>query len=47
MPHFASGKIAPLIHAVYPLAGATDAHRAMESSAHFGKLVLRVAESPV
>jgi NADPH:quinone reductase-like Zn-dependent oxidoreductase len=42
MPHFASGKIAPLIHAVYPLARAADAHREMESSAHFGKLVLEV-----
>jgi putative PIG3 family NAD(P)H quinone oxidoreductase len=44
MPHFASGKIAPLIHAVYPLARAADAHRAMESSAHFGKLVLSITE---
>jgi putative PIG3 family NAD(P)H quinone oxidoreductase len=42
MPHFASGDISPLIHAVYPLANAADAHRAMESSAHFGKLVLEV-----
>jgi putative PIG3 family NAD(P)H quinone oxidoreductase len=45
MPHFASGKIAPLIHGVYPLARAADAHRAMESSAHFGKLVLSLGES--
>jgi putative PIG3 family NAD(P)H quinone oxidoreductase len=44
LPYFASGKIAPLIHAVYPLARAADAHRAMESSAHFGKLVLSVTE---
>jgi NADPH:quinone reductase-like Zn-dependent oxidoreductase len=34
--------MAPLIHAVYPLARAADAHRAMEASSHFGKLVLRV-----
>jgi putative PIG3 family NAD(P)H quinone oxidoreductase len=47
MPHFASGKIAPLIHAVYPLARAAEAHRAMESSVHFGKLVLRVTERAV
>lgn len=40
LPHFASGKIAPLIHEVYPLARAADAHRAMEASSHFGKLVL-------
>jgi putative PIG3 family NAD(P)H quinone oxidoreductase len=45
LPHFASGKIVPLIHRVYPLAQAADAHRAMEASEHFGKLVLRVAES--
>jgi putative PIG3 family NAD(P)H quinone oxidoreductase len=45
MPHFASGRIAPLIHRVYPLEQAADAHRAMESSEHFGKLVLRVAAS--
>jgi putative PIG3 family NAD(P)H quinone oxidoreductase len=44
LPHFASGKIAPLIHEVYPLARAADAHRAMEASSHFGKLVLRVPE---
>jgi NADPH:quinone reductase len=43
MPHFASGRIAPLIHRVYPLEQAAEAHRAMESSQHFGKLVLRVA----
>ena len=42
LPHFASGRIAPLIHEVYPLARAADAHRAMESSSHFGKLVLSV-----
>ncbi len=43
MPHFAAGRIAPLIHRVYPLAEAAEAHRAMEASEHFGKLVLRVA----
>jgi putative PIG3 family NAD(P)H quinone oxidoreductase len=45
MPYFASGRIAPLIHRVYPLEQAAEAHRAMESSEHFGKLVLRVADS--
>jgi NADPH:quinone reductase-like Zn-dependent oxidoreductase len=44
MPQFASGQIAPLIHRVYPLEQAAHAHRAMEASEHFGKLVLRVAE---
>jgi NADPH2:quinone reductase len=43
MPYVAAGRIAPLIHRVYPLEQAADAHRAMESSEHFGKLVLRVA----
>ena len=42
MPHFASGTIAPLIHHVYPLEQAAEAHRAMEAGEHFGKLVLRV-----
>ena len=45
LPYFASGRIAPLIHRVYPLAQAAEAHRAMEASEHFGKLVLRVTES--
>jgi putative PIG3 family NAD(P)H quinone oxidoreductase len=42
LPHFASGRIVPLIHRVYPLEQAAEAHRAMESSEHFGKLVLRI-----
>jgi len=45
MPHFASGRIVPLIHRVYSLEQAAEAHRAMESSEHFGKLVLRVTGS--
>jgi NADPH:quinone reductase len=44
LPHFASGAIAPLIHEIFPLARAADAHRAMDASRHFGKLVLRVAD---
>jgi NADPH:quinone reductase len=43
LPHFASGRIAPLIHQVYPLEQAAAAHQAMESSQHFGKLVLRIS----
>ena len=42
MPHFASGRILPLIHHVYALEQAAEAHRAMEAGEHFGKLVLRV-----
>jgi NADPH2:quinone reductase len=45
LPHFASGRIVPLIHRVYPLERAAEAHRAMEASEHFGKLVLRVTGS--
>lgn len=42
MPHFASGRLVPLIHHVYALEQAAEAHRAMEAGEHFGKLVLRV-----
>ena len=45
MPHFAARTIVPLIHRVYPLEQAAEAHRAMEAGEHFGKLVLRVAAS--
>lgn len=41
MPRFASGELQPIIHAVYPLEQAADAHRAMEASENIGKLVLR------
>jgi len=47
MPHFASGAIAPLIHRIYPLEQAADAHRAMEAGEHFGKLVLTIDEETV
>ena len=39
-PLLESGKVAPVIHATFPLAKAADAHRLMESSAHIGKIVL-------
>ena len=41
---FAAGRIAPLVHRVYPLEQAAEAHRAMEAGEHFGKIVLRVAQ---
>jgi putative PIG3 family NAD(P)H quinone oxidoreductase len=44
MPLFAAGKIKPVIHAVYALEEVAKAHRAMESSEHFGKIVLKVWE---
>ncbi|MBI1180377.1 MAG: zinc-binding dehydrogenase [Alphaproteobacteria bacterium] len=41
-PLFESGAIAPVIDSVLPLADAADAHRRIESSAHIGKIILRV-----
>jgi putative PIG3 family NAD(P)H quinone oxidoreductase len=38
----AAGRLRPVIHDVLPLADAAEAHRLMQSSAHFGKIVLRV-----
>ena len=43
MPYFADQAMVPLIHQIYPLADAAEAHRSMEASSHFGKLVLSVA----
>ena len=42
VPLFTDGRIEPLIHEVLPLEQAAAAHRMMESSAHFGKIVLEV-----
>lgn len=39
-PLLAERKVQPLIHTVYPLDGAADAHAMMESSQHVGKLML-------
>lgn len=41
-PLFASGKLKPVIHRVFALAEAADAHRLMESSEHIGKIMLAV-----
>jgi len=41
LPLFERGDIAPLIHDVMPLAAAGEAHRMMEASEHFGKIVLK------
>lgn len=40
LPLLQSRQIVPMIHQVYPMAEAAKAHREMESSAHFGKIVL-------
>jgi putative PIG3 family NAD(P)H quinone oxidoreductase len=37
-----SGRLRPPIHQVLPLADAGEAHRMMQASEHFGKIVLRV-----
>ncbi len=42
VPLFAERLIQPLIHQIYPLEDVVQAHREMESSTHFGKLVLSV-----
>ncbi len=39
-PVLAAGRCGPVIHGVFPLAQAAEAHRLMESSAHIGKIVL-------
>jgi NADPH:quinone reductase-like Zn-dependent oxidoreductase len=41
LPHFASGRIVPVVDRVFPLEEVADAHRYMESNANFGKIVLR------
>jgi NADPH2:quinone reductase len=42
-PLFEAGKCHPVIHKIFPLADAAGAHELMESSAHIGKIMLRVA----
>jgi len=39
-PLLESEKVRPIIHATFPLAQASEAHRMMESSQHIGKIVL-------
>jgi NADPH:quinone reductase len=41
-PLLDAGKVRPVIDRVFPLADAAGAHRLMESSAHIGKIVLKV-----
>lgn len=43
-PLFESGAVRVVVHATYPLAMASEAHRVMESSAHVGKLILTVPQ---
>lgn len=41
-PLLDSGKVAPVIHEVFPMDQAAEAHRLMESSNHIGKIMLQV-----
>jgi len=41
-PLIEAGKVKPVIHQVFPLAEAAEAHRTMEADTHIGKLVLKV-----
>lgn len=41
-PLLEQGVVAPVIHQVFPLAAAAEAHRLMEAGTHIGKLVLQV-----
>ena len=41
-PLLESGEVRPVIHTVFPLGEAAEAHRMMESSAHIGKIILCV-----
>jgi putative PIG3 family NAD(P)H quinone oxidoreductase len=41
-PVLSAGRCRPIVHAVFPLARAAEAHRLMESGGHVGKIVLEV-----
>ena len=43
-PVLEAGRCGPVIHQLFPLAEAAEAHRLMESSAHIGKIMLKVAD---
>ncbi|HEY8152614.1 MAG TPA: NAD(P)H-quinone oxidoreductase [Myxococcota bacterium] len=44
-PDLESGNLRPVVDRVLPLARAAEAHRLLEASEHFGKVVLRVASA--
>lgn len=45
-PLLTSGEVAPVVHKVFPLRSAADAHRAIEAGDHIGKIVLVAATVP-
>lgn len=44
-PRMDRGELRPYIYQTFPLADVVEAHRLMESSAHIGKILLRVSEA--
>ena len=42
-PLLTAGAVRPVIDSVFPFTDAAQAHRRMESSAHLGKILLRVS----
>ena len=42
-PLIEAGQVGPVMHSEFALENASDAHRLMETNAHIGKIVLRVA----
>jgi len=45
-PVLAAGRCLPLLHSVFPLEQAAEAHRAIEAGDHIGKIVLQVSPAP-
>ena len=43
-PLLSAGKLAPVMDSEFPLEEAAEAHRRMETSAHIGKIVLKIGE---
>jgi len=41
---FEAGRIRPILHEVFPLERAPEAHRLLKASSHFGKVVLKIRE---
>jgi NADPH2:quinone reductase len=41
-PLLSAGRVRPIVHATFPLAEASEAHRLMETSRHIGKIVLTI-----
>jgi NADPH:quinone reductase len=44
-PLLDTGRVAPVIHATFPLSKAADAHRLMESNTHIGKIMLTTKDA--